>query len=82
MSSSQRVRPRIAVQAQLQPGRFDTNELERLSSDKVKELTDGASALADFVVFAFVEQRRQRKTAVSEQPMPLDEVAAPFWAIA
>ena len=67
------------------PERSDQYESERLSSDRVRkllgegctltdaqieELTDGLCALAEFTVTAFVEQRRQRKTVASDQPMP------------
>jgi hypothetical protein len=66
-------------------GRRKYNEAGQLSSDRVskllgerfaldhtqrEELINGISAFADFAVSAFVEQRKQRKTAVSEQPVP------------
>jgi hypothetical protein len=96
MSSSRRVRPSTAVQSQVQKGRFDYSEAGRLSSDRVKkllgenctlgnsqleELTDGLCAFADFVVTVFAEQREQRKTAVSEQPMPMPATPAPVFAV-
>ncbi len=98
MSLSRRVRPRTAVQPQVQTGRFDYNESGRLSSDRVRkllggekctldstqleELTSGISAIADFAVTAFGEQREQRKTVASEQPKPTPKVPAEILAVA
>jgi len=70
------------VQIKVQSGCFDHRESGQRNSEKVRkilgenctldqsqleQLTDGIYALADFVVTAFVEQRKLRKTT-SEQP--------------
>lgn len=92
MSSSLRVRPGTDLKTKVQAGRFDHNEAGRLSSNRVRnllgekctldntqleQLTDGLFALADFTSTAFVEQRKQRNTAVSEQPVLMPESTMP-----
>ncbi len=94
MSSSQRVRPSTIVQVH---GRFDYSESGRLSSHRLRKLlgenctlddtqlealSDGLCALADFAVTAFAEQRKQQKTDVSEQPVPMLDAVAHVSAVA
>lgn len=91
------MRPSKVADSPTQTGRFDYNEAGRLSSNRVKELlggenckldqsqleevTNGLCAFADFAVTVFVEQRKQRKTVVSEQPTPMPELPAPVLAV-
>lgn len=97
MSSSRRERSRNLELARLQTGRFDHYEAEQfsiakarkllgadcmLSDQQLSELIGQLVALADVVVCAFLEQRKNRKTALSGQLLPMPTAAAPAVAVA